>query len=138
MHYTLPARASCQPSRVFIYCERFIISTQLNGGFLITFSSLKLLPLISYDFAVNFLRFRHYFLVPQQTPKSNKFAANYVQFRRYILMISPLASYDFAANKLMFSQLFPYIPLFNLCTGYILTISPLASYVFAAILAPIT
>ena len=49
-------------------------------------------------------------------------------------MISPLASYDFAANKLMFSQLFPYIPLFNLCTGYILTISPLASYVFAAIL----
>ena len=49
-------------------------------------------------------------------------------------MISPLASYDFAANKLMFSQLFPYIPLFNLCTGYILTISPLISYDFAAIL----
>ena len=49
-------------------------------------------------------------------------------------MISPLASYDFAANKLMFSQLYPYIPLFYLCTGYILTISPLISYDFAAIL----
>ena len=35
IHYTLPARASSQPLRGFIYCERFIISTQLNGGFLI-------------------------------------------------------------------------------------------------------
>ena len=71
------------------------------------FSPLKFSPLISYDFAVNFLRFRRHFLVPQQTPKSNDFAANYVRFRRYILMILPLASYDFAANKLLFSQLFP-------------------------------
>ena len=47
-------------------------------------------PLISYDFAVNFLRFRRYFLVPQQTPKSNEFAANYV--RTY--------TYDFASSIL--------------------------------------
>ena len=89
-------------------------------------------------------------MVPEQTPKSNEFAAINLRFRRYILMISLLAlmispqidlcfrryfhtfpcvisvlvtCYDFAANKLMFSQLFPYSLLFNLSTGYILTIS---------------
>ena len=80
---------------------------------IVTFPPLEFSPLISYDFAVNFLRFRRQFLVPQQTPKSNEFAAIYVRFRRYILMLSLQMNlcfrHYFHTLHLMIS------PLINLC-----------------------